>query len=848
MASIPARLSDYNRKRDFTKTLEPSGKVAASRNKNLVFLVQKHAASRLHYDLRLEWGGVLWSWAVTRGPSNDPAQKRLAVRTEDHPLKYKDFEGTIAKGEYGGGTVMLWDQGIWEPLHDPAQGIADGKLHFRIRGDRMKGGWALVRMRKDNDKNNARENWLLIKERDEDATTDPDELVTTFEKSIKTGRTMAAIAEGRAAIRLRKQTTKKSSIKPTNDPLSSNPKFHKPQLATSIDAAPEGDDWLHETKFDGYRCQVSIGKDGVQLFTRSGRDWTERFEALVPSLRALPCRSALIDGEVMSGSNGETSTFSALQKDLKTGGPLLYFAFDLLLIDGVDIRSESLLDRKRKLEQLLERLPKADPVRYSTHIVGQGAEIFQRICKSGGEGILSKRTSSPYRSTRNRDWLKIKCTKRQEFVVGGFSPSDKRGRPFASLLVGAYEDGKLQYKGRVGTGYSEADMDELSKLFDRQTRKTSPFTETPKSIGAHAKWVTPSIVIEVDFSEFTADGHIRHGAFIGQREDRNAKSVKTESSIAIKSSSAKSSGVEKTFEDSIVGRIEISHPERELFPGAGVTKYDLARYYDMAGERLVKIAGKRPLSLVRCPQGLKGDCFFQKHTGKGFPKELREVTIKESDGDTADYLYVTTKPGFVAAAQMGTMEFHIWGSRVDKLERPDRLVFDLDPDESLSFDDVKSAALHIKQQLKKLGMESISMVTGGKGVHVCVPLRRTITWKTLKIFAKTLASLLAEKEPDRFTTTMSKAHRKGKIFIDWLRNERGATAVTPYSVRARIGAPVATPVTWAELKKLKAANTFSIGDMKQRLDKPCPYLKACDDPQTLGAETLAALDDLFNVR
>lgn len=848
MASESAKLNDYNRKRDFSRTPEPSGEVAATRNKNLVFLVQKHAARRLHFDLRLEWSGVLWSWAVTRGPSNDPAEKRLAVRTEDHPLNYKDFEGSIAKGEYGGGTIMLWDQGIWEPLHDPATGIVEGKLHFRIKGDRMKGGWALVRMRKDIERNSGRENWLLIKERDEDATANSDELVSTFYKSIKTGRTMDAIANGKEAIAKRKRIIETATIKPKKDPLQHNPKFHKPQLATLADSAPGGHDWLHETKFDGYRCQVSVGADGIKLFTRSGLDWTEKFGALVPALAALPCRSALIDGEVMSGREGDTSAFSALQKDLKTGAPLLYFAFDLLLIDGVDIRSESLLVRKKKLEKLLARLPRADSVRFSTHIIGDGPEIFQSICESGGEGIISKRISSSYRSTRNRDWLKVKCTKRQEFVVGGFSPSDKRGRPFASLLVGAYDGKNLIYKGRVGTGYSEADMLEMSKLFGRQARKTSPFNATPKNIGANARWVTPSIVIEVDFAEFTSDGHIRHGAFIGRREDKKAKKVTTETSICVENVSVGRTSTKKVTDNTMVGRIAISHSERELFAGAGVSKLDLARYYDRVGERLLHVAGRRPLSLVRCPQGLKGDCFFQKHASKGFPKELREISIAQSDGDTAEYLYVTSKSGFVAAAQIGTIEFHTWGSRVDSLEKPDRLILDLDPDEGLDFEDVKTAAFSIRQQLSELGLASTAMVTGGKGIHLIVPLKRTITWETLKIFAKTMASILADREPDRFTATMAKARRKGKIFIDWLRNERGATAVAPYSVRSRKGAPVATPVTWAELKKLKAADSFSIDDMEQRLRKSCPYVEAFEVPQILNADTIVALDKILSER
>lgn len=821
------KLNDYNAKRDFSRTPEPPGKPARVRKRNLQFLVQKHAARRLHYDLRLEWDGVLWSWAVTRGPSADPGEKRLAVRTEDHPLSYANFEGSIQKGEYGGGTVMLWDAGTWEPLHDPAKGIREGKLHFRIAGERMKGGWALVRMRGRGDSSKKRENWLLIKERDGEASDDPDELVSRYDHSVATGRSMEAIA---AAASARKRTP--GNILPSHTPLK-NPGFHKPQFATLVTEAPEGEQWLHETKFDGYRCQVSLGKSGARLYTRTGLDWSDRFEDLLPSLEALPCRSALIDGEVVSGSGG-SSAFSALQHDLKAGGPLLYYAFDLLFLDGRDLRRLTLRERKARLESLLDAVPRDSALRYSTHIIGQGAEIFRQICISGGEGIVSKRVNASYRSTRSRDWLKVKCSHRQEFVVGGFSPSSKAGRPFASLLLGNFESGELRYRGRVGSGFSVMDLEELSALFKHLERDTSPFTTEPNRIKATARWLKPEIVVEIDFAEFTNDGHVRHGVYVGRREDKPAASITPERRTPLTAAIAGK-----------IGKITISHGDREIFPAAGITKYDLAAFYHATGERLLAIGGKRPLSLMRCPQGLSGQCFFQKHAGKGFPAALKEVDIEERGGDVQPYLYVNSRDGFVAAAQMGTIEFHIWGARVDNLEKPDRLVFDLDPDEALPFKEVKDAALTVRHLLADVGLHSMPLLTGGKGIHVCVPLKRFTSWETLKIFARTVAEFLAQSEAQRFTANMSKAQRKGRIFIDWLRNERGATAIVPYSVRARAGAAVATPLTWKELVTMQSADAFHIADVLQRLECPCPYLQALKDPQLLGEEAVAALAQLL---
>ncbi len=808
MAKTPDRLAEYNARRDFSRTDEPQGKAAAGQADALRFAVQKHDATRLHYDLRLEWDGALLSWAVTKGPSADPGEKRLAVRTEDHPLDYGDFEGTIPKGQYGGGTVMLWDTGTWLPRGDVAEGLKSGKLKGDIQGQRMRGGWALVRMRGGE----KRENWLLIKERDDYASDAPDGLTEDDVTSVKTGRSMDQIADGAEA---------KDPPIPAPDRDKPRPKFRKPQLATLVDAAPEGEDWIHETKFDGYRCLAALGKGGLRLFTRSGKDWTDRFAALEGAFDPLPCDSALIDGEVMAAKiNG--SAFSALQSALSDGDKLVFFAFDLLEIDGQDMTGKPQIDRRERLAELLSGVPPNGPLRISEHIRGNGAEVFARACKAGAEGIISKRADAPYRGTRTRDWRKVKCTKRQEFVIGGYSPSDK-DRPFASLLLGTPEGGKLRYRGRVGTGFDAAAFEALGKAMT--PRKTAPFDEVPRDVARNAKWVRPDLVAEVDFTEFTADGHIRHGAYLGLREDKQASEVT----------------MERPQESKIAG-VELSSPDRPVFPDAGCTKRDVARHYERAGERMIAIMGHRPLSLLRCPDGIAGDCFFQKHAPKGFPDALQHVQIEEKDGKRADYLYATRTESLVAAAQMGTVEFHIWGARTDRLERPDRLVFDLDPDEGLDWADVRAAAFDMRDRLGDLGLASVPVVTGGKGVHVCVVLRRNHGWETVKGFAKTLAHVMAAHEPERYTAAMSKAKRKGRIFIDWLRNERGQTAIAPYSLRARKGAPVAMPVTWDELHDLQAPNGFSMGDTRERLEDPCPYLDALDDLQSLTQDTVARLE------
>lgn len=827
MSVSPDRLAEYVAKRDFSKTAEPSGAGRDKTSDRPAFVVQKHDARRLHYDFRLEWEGVLLSWAVTKGPSAVASVKRLAVRTEDHPLDYGGFEGTIPAKQYGAGTVMLWDQGWWEPQEDFAKGLKSGKLKFMLHGQRMKGRWTLVRMRTKE----KRENWLLIKEHDSFEEEDEDGLTERYVTSAASARSMEEIAAGKPARKTPVKAARQKRGKVTF--TLPTPKFRKPQLAKLTDHVPDGDDWLHETKFDGYRCLAALGKGGVKLYTRSGLDWSDRYAGLPEAFAALDCRNALIDGEVVSAAKASGSPFSALQADLESGRPVLFMAFDLLELNGEKLHKQPLTERKKALALLLKGQGKDTLIRYSEHVAGHGPKAFKAVEKAGGEGVISKVCNSTYAGSRNGNWLKIKTRLRQEFIVGGYSPSSARHRPLASLLVGSRENGELVYRGRVGTGFSEKGLDKLSSLLDPRERETSPFEEVPGEIARTARWVRPDLVVEVEYAELTDQGSIRHGVFQGVREDKEATVVKLEKP-------EKRSGETKT----VLG-VRISSPDRVVFPDAGCTKGDVAEYYAKASRRMLELAGNRPVSLLRCPDGREGDCFFQKHAGKGFPDGIGTFDIEESSGNTEPYMVISETAGFVAAAQMGTIEFHIWGSRTDILEKPDRLVFDLDPDEELTFSDVKKAARDVRKLLADIGLDSVPMVTGGKGVHVIVPLRRTAEWETIEFFSRTIASFMAQRQPDRYVATMSKAKRKGKIFIDWLRNDRGSTAVAPYSIRARSGAPVAVPVTWQELSRLKSANSFDISKALKRLEKTCP-LQSMDANQSVSQDVVDALEKLID--
>ncbi len=804
-------LSTYNAKRDFAKTAEPAGKRGKGRRGDLIFMVQKHDATRLHFDFRVELDGVLKSWAVTRGPSPNPDDKRLAVRTEDHPMDYATFEGVIPKGSYGGGTVMLWDRGTWTPVpgKDPSKTIEEGHLHFTLDGERMKGEWLLVRMKPRG--NEKRENWLLRKVAD-DHSGGSDDLVARELTSIASGRTMAEIAsgsggltklaEGRGHEAERKgkaPSTASRSPSPSRGGTGKLPGFHQPQLATLVDAVPSGNGWLHEVKFDGYRCLLAVGGGKAKVYTRSGLDWTDKFVDIADAANALDLPPALIDGEIVKLDGNGNPSFSGLQAALKSGeGGFTLFAFDLLSLAGKDLTKSSNVERKQKLAGLLADLPPACPIHYAEHVLGAGEQLFDALCNSGQEGIISKRADAPYRGSRTRNWLKVKCTRRQEFVIIGWLKSGTSSRSLRSLLLGTRDGGALRYAGKVGTGFDANTEEMLLATLKSRARKT-PAVDVPKVAARGAAWVTPDLVAEIAFAEFTADGVVRHASFLGLRDDKKADEVSVEKPAPAPPPES---------------AVRITNADRMIFPASTVTKGDLAAYYAAVGAAMAPWALARPISLVRCPQGRGKKCFFQKHDAGSFGDTVGQVDIVEKDGGVEPYLYAPTIDALVACVQMGTVEFHGWGARIDDVEKPDRLVFDLDPDEGLDFGDVRSAAHDIRRTLEDLGLISFAMLSGGKGLHVVVPLTAQADWPAVKDFAQRFALALSSSEPDRFVGTMSKAKRKGRIFIDWLRNQRGATAVLPYSARARDGAPVAAPIAWDELDKVKGGNAFSVGDVE----------------------------------
>jgi bifunctional non-homologous end joining protein LigD len=586
------------------------------------------------------------------------------------------------------------------------------------------------------------------------------------------------------------------------------PSFVAPQLATLVDQPPEGSDWLHEIKYDGYRAIAAVAGHRCRVYTRSGQDWTDKFASVAEALVKLKLDSALLDGEIVVLDEEGRSRFQLLQGALKQGRtPLTYFVFDILQLDGRDLRDEPLERRKEILRKLLKGAP--DGIVFSEDIVGTGERVLGHACRLGLEGIVSKQADKPYQSRRTHSWLKSKCLGNEEFVVGGFRRSDKKGRAFASLLIGEYVDGKLHYRGRVGTGFDSATLDDLGARFAKLGRQTSPFVDAPREMSRDASWVDPKLVAQIAFTERTKDGILRHPAYLGLREDKPAKQVRAQAVMPMAKSAAA---------DDVAG-VRLTHPERVLFSKAGLTKLDLAEYFAAVSELMLPYAGNRPISLVRCPNGEGGERFFQKHVKKGMPAAIKSVPLTENDGEKADYIMVDDAAGLVGVAQISGLEIHPWGARVGNLEKPERVIFDLDPDTSLEFADVREAARDVRKLLGAADLESFAMLTGGKGIHVIVPLGATQDWETVKGFARGVAEKLAETEPDRFVATMSKAKRRGRIFIDWLRNERGATAVAPYSPRAKPEASVATPVTWAELSRIEAANAFTIPTMLKRIKR-----------------------------
>jgi len=806
---VPLDIETYNNKRDFARTKEPRGRKLKGKGDS--FVVQKHDASRLHWDFRLELDGVLKSWAVPKGPSLDPGDNRLAMRTEDHPLDYGDFEGTIPKGEYGGGTVMLWDQGRWIPApgKDPSKTIEEGHLHFTLEGDRMKGDWVMFRLKpKPGEK---AEPWMLKKVTDDYA--DPEEgeaLVDNCVTSVTTGRTMAEIAAGEDVWRSNRGGQKGGRGKKSAG--KAPPGFEEPQLATLVDDVPTGSGWLHEYKYDGYRLLLSVGDGLATAWTRNGKDWSDKFKALVKAAAQLP-PGCLIDGEAVAIDDKGKPSFQLLQATLKDqkGANLVYYAFDLLIDQGEDIRKLPQIERKERLAALLKGV--SPPILYGDHVVGRGEALFQEVCKTGGEGIVSKKADAPYRGTRTRCWLKVKCIQRQEFVIVGWSDSDKR-LGFRSLLLAANDKGKLTYVGKVGTGFSGKLIEEMMGRMKPLETDTAP-VEVPRADRRGAHFIKPELVGEIAFTEFTNEGILRHPSFIALREDKPASEIVREVPKHLTKKE------EETAPKATVKGlgIRLTNPDRVIFPEDGLTKGDLADYYAAVDALMMIEAAKRPMTLIRCPQGRGKKCFFQKHDSGSFGPEVKHVPIKEKNGSTEDYLYFEDIKGLMAMVQMGTIEFHGWGSKVETVEYPDRLVFDLDPDVGLDFGKVKEAALRLRALLQDLGLKTFPLLSGGKGLHVVAPLDQSKDWPTVSSFAERFSRAIAEAEPQMFTANIRKVQRKDRIFLDWLRNQRGSTAVMPYSARAREGAPVSAPIAWEELDKYQGGNHFTIRDADELLER-----------------------------
>ena len=827
-----------------------------------MFVIQKHKASHLHYDFRLELNGVLLSWAVPKGPSLDPADKRLAMHVEDHPIEYGDFEGVIPPKQYGSGTVLLWDRGHWEPQGDAVTAYRQGKLKFVLHGEKLHGGWMLVKSH--GGKYGGDKSWLLIKERDEYARTGADaHIVDTEPDSVSSGRTLDQItadadrvwhSNRSVAENVRQAPAPKRATRKTTDIAPAKVKGARKavlpdsldaQLAMLVDEAPDGDGWVHEIKFDGYRmlCRVDGGK--CRIVSRNGKDWTDVFPTIAAAVARLPVKSAWIDGEIIVNDAEGRSSFQALQNVLSadSNAKPFYYAFDLPYVDGYDLREASLVDRK----VLLRGIVAGDGlIRYSDHVAGSGRAFFDEACRLGLEGIISKRADSPYQAVRGRNWQKVKCELRQEFVIGGYTDPQGARSGFGALLLGVYDGNDLRYCGKVGTGFNEAMLASLSQELRKRASDKAPFVNPPTGAeGRRAHWVKPDLVGEVAFTEWTRDGTLRHPSFQGLRQDKRAREVVREApahqasettdtpdaeaaprvakrsprkgaergapkandtakaatmskSEAAKTPARRKSSSAGSAQDDVIAGVAISNGGKLLYPEANVTKRELAEYYDVIGDWIVPHLADRPLTLVRCPNGWNKPCFFQKHANESISEFIDRIDIKEGSGEKP-YMMANSTSAVVALVQMGVLEIHPWGSRAPRLGFPDRLIFDFDPDESLGWDRVVEAVNVLRKLLETLQLRPFIKTTGGKGLHVVIPVEPKRGWDDAKAFCKAVAELLVRTFPDRFTSKITKSTREGRIFVDYLRNAENATAIAPYSVRAKANAPVAMPIAWEQL-------------------------------------------------
>jgi bifunctional non-homologous end joining protein LigD len=875
-------LETYRKKRDFSRTREPRGR--QKRRTGNSFVVQKHDATRLHYDFRLELDGVLLSWAVPKGPSLDPDVKRLAMMTEDHPIEYGEFEGTIPEGEYGGGTVLLWDRGTWQPEGDAQDMLKRGRLTFDLHGEKLRGRFHLVRSSSrlnGGKKKDAGKSWLLFKGKDDAALPGTDaQLLEQRPESVASGRDLSDIAADPDHVWASKKKTRShpsgtgagsgraraAAARRTAAPVTklaehdgakraALPDFIEPQLATLVNDAPQGDDWLHEIKLDGYRILARVERGKVQLDSRRGHDWSARLPSLASALGRLPVQSALIDGELVVLNERGLSDFQLLQNSLQNGrdARCVYYAFDLLYLDGFDLRALPLHQRKELLRSTLEAAEQPR-LRFSDHIRGSGPAFFQQACKQGLEGILCKQADAPYVSGRKRSWLKVKCMQEQELVVGGFTRPAGSRQHLGALLLGVREGGELQYAGKVGTGFTQDSLAELVRRLKPLEQEEPPFANPPR--GAEARgvhWVRPELVAQVSFVERTRDGRIRHASFHGLRDDKPSAEVKLEQpepSARPKRKGAKKTTAKETVVQAAAARkparnaakstrnaakptskaqaasspaieldtsrLEITHPERVLYPDQGLTKRDLLLHYARVARWMLPHVVQRPLMLVRCPEGAGAGCFHQKHPSQGMPRAVQRVTVPQKKGPEEN-LMIADVEGLLGLVQMGALEIHSWGCRAQQLECPDQLVFDLDPDEGLAWPRVLEAAQLLREQLEARGLTPFLRSTGGKGLHLVVPVEPKTPWEEAKAFTQRIAEQLAQAEPAKYVATMTKSKRKGKIFIDYFRNGRGATAVCSYSTRARPGAPVAVPIAWNELEQLRPG-AFHVQNLQQRLE------------------------------
>ncbi|MER9407027.1 DNA ligase D [Mesorhizobium caraganae] len=802
--TAPPKLRAYRAKREFSKTPEPAGGLVSGDGNR--FVVHKHHATADHYDLRLQVGGVLKSWAVPRGPSLNPADKRLAVETEDHPLEYIDFEGVIPEGEYGGGPMIVWDTGTWAPMDDVEKSLRTGAFKFRLAGEKLNGGWMLTRLKPKPGEDENKKNWLLFKERDLAADTKLD-ILEARPESVKSGKRIEElVAPAKRPARL---PPSPGSLKPGALPgavKGDPPSRIEPQLATQVPKPPggpledTGELWLHEIKFDGYRTMAHIVDGEVRLITRGGIDWTKRYGDLPQAFSRLPLSQAVIDGEIMVLDEKGISRFALLQDALSAGAgsKLHFYAFDLLHLDGWDLRKAPLARRKALLAELLAGMGANSAIQLSDHVEGDGQGLYDQATEHGLEGIISKRANATYQSGRTKSWTKVKALQKGDFVIAGYTISDA-AEGLAALGMAEFEDGELHYRGKVGTGFDAATAAELLARLEPLRDGATPPEGVPREIMREMKWVRPMLSARIHYANRTADNSLRHGVFRGLRD--------------VGLSTPVSPKRKQLIAEADLATIWVTNPERRLFGKTGPTKLDIAVYYALVGDFMLPHIMGRPVSLVRCPTGLPKDCFFQRHAFTGMPPSVVTFDTVNSEGETKSFLSVEGAKGYLALAQFGVVEFHTWGTHRTSLDKPDLIVFDLDPGEGIAWREVVEAAVHIKGQLEGLGLVPFAKTSGGSGIHITVPVTQKQNWKKLHQATSAISTHLAATAPDTFTTTMGKENRKRRIFIDYHRNARGHTSAAPYSLRARTNLPASTPVSWSDLETIDAPQDLNYSSL-----------------------------------